>query len=296
MSRTKSGVATAVSLIGLMLASQAHAESGGNDQEIALLRQQLRLLEQKLDKLQKQTTANTTAAATANAKVDATAKVANANAAIPVKGAVAVPAAATVTMPGNRPTICTADGLNCVAFTGRIHFDGGGYDYHPNTAATVPQRLDDGVNVRRARIGVVGKFLGDWNYSLVYDFGGASDGFASTASVNGASVGFLPGGAVAGVENAYLSYTGLKPFGGKMAIEGGIMDLPYTLDEATSSNDILFMERASAGVVATNIAAGDFRSTVGTRWWNDAFWAGGYVTGPASGAIHSASSAAPAGT
>ena len=59
MSRTKSGVATAVSLIGLMLASQAHAESGGNDQEIALLRQQLRLLEQKLDKLQKQTSANT---------------------------------------------------------------------------------------------------------------------------------------------------------------------------------------------------------------------------------------------
>ena len=110
----------------LMLASQAHAESGGNDQEIALLRQQLRLLEQKLDKLQKQTSANTTAAANANAKVDATAKVANANAAYPAKGPVAPPAnAAVVTMPNNRPTICTADGQNCVAITGRIHFDGG---------------------------------------------------------------------------------------------------------------------------------------------------------------------------
>ena len=53
---------------------------------------------------------------------------------------------------------------------------------------------------------------------------------------------------------------------------------------------------ASAGIIATNIAAGDFRSTVGTRWWNDVLWAGGYVTGPSSGAIHSASSAAPAGT
>src|SRR6266702_1277732 len=100
MSKTKSGVAAAVSLIGLMLASHAHAEStGSSDSEIALLRQQLRLLEQKLDKLQKQTTANTTAAANANAKVDATANVANADAAIPVKGAVAAPAAATVTMP-----------------------------------------------------------------------------------------------------------------------------------------------------------------------------------------------------
>src|SRR5712691_8375727 len=295
MSRTKSGVATAVSLIGLMLASQAHAESGGNDQEIALLRQQLRLLEQKLDKLQKQTSANTTAAANANAKVDATAKVANANAAIPVKGPVA-PSGAVVTMPGNRPTICTDDGLNCVAITGRIHLDGGGYDYHPNTAATVPQRLDNGVNVRRARIGVIGKFMEDWNYALIYDFGGASDGFASTASAGGVPVGFLPGGAVSGIENAYLSYTGFKPFGGKLAIEGGVMDLPYTLDEATSSNDVLFMERAAAGIAATNIAAGDFRSTVGARWYTDTFWAGAYVTGPTTGAIHSASSINPPGT
>ena len=34
--------------------------------------------------------------------------------------------------------------------------------YYPNTPATDPQRLDNGVNARRARIGVVGKFLGDW--------------------------------------------------------------------------------------------------------------------------------------
>jgi phosphate-selective porin OprO/OprP len=48
-------------------------------------------------------------------------------------------------------------------------------------------------------------------------------------------------------------------------------------------------------VIATNIAAGDFRSAVGTRWWNDVFWAGAYVTGPTTGAIHSASSVAPNG-
>lgn len=90
----------------------------------------------------------------------------------------------------------------------------------------------------------------------------------------------MPGGGVSGVENAYLSYTGLKPFGGRMAIEAGIMDVPYTMDEATSSNDIMFMERASPGVIATNIAAGDFRSAAGTRWFNDQLWIGGYVTGP----------------
>ncbi len=197
---------------------------------------------------------------------------------------------AVVTMPNNRPTICTADGQNCVSISGRLHYDVGGYDYHPNTASTSPQRLDSGQNVRRARIGIQGKFLEDWNFALVYDFGGSSDGFGGSAP------GSLPGGGTSGVENAYISYTGLKPFGGKMAIEGGIMDVPWTLDEATSSNDITFMERASAGIVATNIASGDFRSAAGTRWFNDRFWAGGYVTGPTTGQIHSASSITPAGS
>jgi hypothetical protein len=156
--------------------------------------------------------------------------------------------------------------------------------------APSPQKLDSGENLRRARIGIVGKFFGDWNYALIYDFGGSSDGFG------GAAPGSLPGGGTSGVENAYLSYTGFEPFGGKMAIEGGIMDIPWTLDEATSSNDILFMERASVGIIAQNIAAGDFRSGAGTRWWNDQLWIGGYVTGPTSGAIHSASSVTPAGS
>jgi phosphate-selective porin OprO/OprP len=295
MSIAKLTTAAAVSLIGALVTSQARAQSAGADAEIAALKQQLRLMEQKLDALQKQTAANTAAAAKANAKADAKVNVTTANAAIPVKGAVA-PSEAVVTMPNNRPTICTADGQNCVAITSRVHFDGGGYDYRPNTPATVPQRLDDGVNVRRARIGVIGKFMSDWDYALIYDFGGASDGFASTASVGGAAVGFLPGGALSGIENAYLSYTGFKPFGGRLAIEGGVMDLPHTLDEASSSNDIPFMERAASGITATNIATGDFRSTFGARWYTDRFWAGAYVTGPKTGDIHSASSINPPGT
>jgi phosphate-selective porin OprO/OprP len=296
MTTPKLSASVALGLAGALMASQAHAQSASsNDAEIALLKQQLRLMEQKLDRLQKQTSENAAAAAKANAKADAKVAVASANAAYPVKGPVA-PSGVVVTMPNNRPTICTADNQNCIAITSRVHFDVGGYDYHPNSAATVPQRLDDGVNVRRARIGVIGKFLGDWDYALIYDFGGASDGFASTASVGGNAVGFLPGGALSGIENAYLSYTGFKPFGGKLAVEGGVMDLPYTLDEASSSNDIPFMERASSGITATNIAAGDFRSTFGARWYTDRFWAGAYVTGPTTGAIHSASSVNPNGT
>jgi phosphate-selective porin OprO/OprP len=226
MSKATLTTAAAIGVIGALMTSQARAGSaGGTDAEIALLKKQLQLLEQKLDKLQKQTAANTTAAANANAKAKADVQATVANAAYPVKGPVAS-ADAVVHMTNNRPTICTADEQNCIAITGRVHFDGGGYDYHPSTAATVPQRLDNGVNARRARIGVAGKFLNDWNFALIYDFGGTSDGFGGTGSVGGTAVGFLPGGALSGLENAYLSYTGLKPFGGQLAIEGGVMDVP----------------------------------------------------------------------
>ena len=305
MSKTTLTTAASISLMMTLITSPARAQSAsGADAEIALLKQQLKLMEQKLDKLQKQTAANTAAAATANAKVDAKVKAdtkavnlagANANTSYPVKGPVA-PSGVVVTMPNNRPTICTADDQNCIAITSRIHLDVGGYDYRPNTTATSPQGLDDGVNLRRARIGVVGKFLGDWNYALIYDFGGSSDGFGGTGSAGGVPVGFLPGGAVSGVENAYLSYTGIKPFGGTLAIEGGIMDLPFTLGEAMSSNDVPFMERASSQVIASTMAADDFRSAFGARWFNDRLWAGAYVTGPTTGAIHSASSVNPNGT
>jgi phosphate-selective porin OprO/OprP len=313
--RTSSTALTTAAAIGLagMLTSQAQAQSAGGEQaEIALLKQQLLLMQQKLDKLEKKTEANATAAARATAKVEKVEAKTNAkpdvklasvdaNAAYPVKGPI-VPGGAVVTMPNNRPTICTADGQNCVSITSRVHWDVGGYNYHPNSSATNPQKLDDGENLRRARIGLIGKFFGDWNYALIYDFGGSSDGFGGTGSTGaappagGAAVGFLPGGATSGIENAYLSYTGFHPFDGKLAIEAGVMDLDYTLDESTSSNNIVFMERASSGLIAQNIAAGDFRSAIGARWFTDRIWAGAYATGPATGAIHSASSLNPNGT
>ena len=200
-SGTKFAGVAAVGLIGTLLTPQAQAQSaGGEDAEIALLKQQVRLLEQKLEKLEKKTSANATAVANANAKADASAKAA----AYPVKPV--APIDAVVHMPNNRPTICTIDEQNCIAITSRLHLDVGGYDYRPNTLSTNPQDLNNGINVRRARIGVLGKFLGDWNYALVYDFGGSSDGFASTGSfgaslpnTGGTSIGFLSGGGTSGI-------------------------------------------------------------------------------------------------
>jgi phosphate-selective porin OprO and OprP len=294
MAFARQGSKIAIALVMVLIGSQVRAESS-TDAEIAALKKQLQLLEQKLDRLQKQTNANAAPAAKSRAKPDSKTAAVDANAIAPVK-VPTVPTGAIVTMPNNRPTICSADEQNCISLTSRLNFDAGGYNYSPNSSATKPQRLDDGVNVRRARIGVIGKFLGDWDYALIYDFGGSSDGFASTASAGGTPVGFLPGGRVSGIQNAYLSYSGLKPFDGQLKIEGGYMNVPYTLGQATSSNDIIFLERASADAIATRIAAGDFRSTFGTRWYDDSLWMGAYATGPTSGAVHSASSIDPPGT
>ncbi len=54
MSKKKMTAAAAIGLAG-MLTSQAQAQSAGKqDAEIALLKQQLRMMEQKLDRLEKQ--------------------------------------------------------------------------------------------------------------------------------------------------------------------------------------------------------------------------------------------------
>ena len=82
MSRAR--LTIAVGRFAATVASRAYAQSAGDDEaEVALLKQQLRLVEQKLDKLQKQSTANARAAAVASAKA------AKANTAIPVKRPIA---------------------------------------------------------------------------------------------------------------------------------------------------------------------------------------------------------------
>jgi phosphate-selective porin OprO/OprP len=253
-------------------AGSAGAQTTGSSQQIERLEQQIQVLQRELRQI-KATVAKSESDA---AKAESSARAAAAP--VPVTKTPEPPPAAIAAMSAsNRPSICTPDQQNCVALTSRLQFDVGGYNYRPATSKTSPQQLDDGVNARRARIGVLGTFMGDWNYALIYDFGGSSDGFGGFAP------GSLPGGGTSGIENAWLSYSGFKPF----VIEGGYMDLPYTLDEATSSNDIMFVERASSSVIATNIAAGDFRSAGGMRAYNDWIWAGGYLTGPTSGQMHS---------
>ncbi|HWG79388.1 MAG TPA: porin [Stellaceae bacterium] len=170
--------------------------------------------------------------------------------------------------PNNRPGFASADGQNTIELTSRLHFDIADYLKVEPQSPTGPHSLTSGVNARRARIGVLGKFMGDWNYTLIAEFGGSTDGPQTS-----------------NIENAYISYNGFRP----VAVDFGYLDVPFTLDEATSSNDIMFIERAEIQNVVTNMAANDERAAFGVRSNNDRYWAGTYLTGPVAGATHTGS-------
>jgi phosphate-selective porin OprO/OprP len=230
-----------------------------SDAEIAALRAQIRALEARLDGVQRQNASTARTAATASAKADA----AQARTVVPVKAASFLPPDTVVRMPNNRPTICTTDGFSCAGLTGQLHFDAAAYDYRPNTGFTSPQQLNNGVNARRARVGIIGTFARDFDFGLILDGGGTTDGIAS-------------------LNKAYITYRGFKSFY-NLSIEGGYIDVPYTLDQATSSNNTLFMERASPNTIATSVNAGDSRSAFGARMNDKTWWAGAYITGPSTG-------------
>jgi phosphate-selective porin OprO/OprP len=238
----------ALSATGSASAASADVTSLLNAQQ-----QQIQQLQQQLQILQDQVKAETQRAAAAPAPAPAPAATAAAD------------TPKVVETPNNRFFLSSADGKNTIGLTGRLHLDAGDYvSVRPDSKATGPGDLSSGFNARRARIGVTGKVDGDWGYTFIYDAGNSQDNTPK------------------GIQTAQIAYNGFK----NTALEFGYSDTFFSLDEATSSNDIMFMERATPGAIATGIATGDFRSNVGVRNWDDRYWIGGYVTGPAQGQAH----------
>lgn len=144
-----------------------------------------------------------------------------------------------------RPTLRTSDGYFEMALRGRMHFDMATYDQDDNNLSSIaPGRdLNEGGNFRRSELGMEGKFMRDWEYLVSYDFGGS-------------------GGEGGGnIKNMFLGYTGIKP----LRIQIGAIQVPMTMDDSTSSNEITFIERASAVNLATSMGAQKGRTAVGVR-------------------------------
>jgi phosphate-selective porin OprO/OprP len=152
-----------------------------------------------------------------------------------------------------------------IGLVGRVQLDAGAYtSFRADNRFVGPQALSNGFNARRARIGVLGTTPGGWSFGFIYDAGNSQD---TTPR---------------GIQTAQIVYGGLHG----AAFEIGYSSTYFTLDQATSSTDLVFLERSSASNIANNFNAGTFRANAGARFFGDRYWAGVYLTGPASGDSH----------
>jgi len=239
--------------VGALLVSGVPAKAQSINSQMQNLKQQIEQLNQQLQTLQNQIQQTQQKQAQTDATVN---QIKTAPATAQASGS-----APFLKMSGISPTFSSADGNFTLSPTGRLHFDMGDYvSYKKQSPSTTPNDLQSGVKARRARLGVQGTIDKDFGYTFIMDFGGSSVDNGST------------------IENAYVTYNGLP-----VHFVVGYQDTPYTIDETTSSNDIMLMERSSAQVVATEFGAGDNRSAIGAWWNNDRVWAGVFGTGNASG-------------
>ena len=123
-------------------------------------------------------------------------------------------------------TLESANGNNSISLTGRMHLD-----YRHNTMDLYDTDFNDrdsatgadNIELRRARLGVKGKFAKDFNYEIV---------------------GNLPGTAT--VDIAYVDYAKYP----EAKLRLGRFKQPFNLEELTSSNNIDFMERSFVNQLA----------------------------------------------
>lgn len=188
------------------------------------------------------------------------------------------PSAGGATIIGGKPVIQSADGRFAANLHGVMQFDAADYsqrtpgpitsDFRRGATAadTAHARdLSSGTNFRRARIGIDGKAFGDFEYNLLFEFGGAGEEDAGH------------------IQELWFQYSGLKPFHLKI----GAFPPSIGLEDQGSTNGALFLERPAVADMARSLAGGDFREAVqlwaaGERWY-----ASGAVTGRVVGVVNS---------
>lgn len=173
-------------------------------------------------------------------------------------------AATTVSIANGRPTIASGDGAFTASLRGIVQLDAAHYDQRSagppgsdfrrgsvGDAAEADRARDlaDGTNFRRVRFGIEGKAFSDWNYNLLFDFGGSGVEEAGK------------------ITNAYIEYAGLKP----LRFRVGAFAPTTGLEDATSNTASLFPERAAVAELVRGFAGGDGRTGAavlanGERW------------------------------
>jgi len=189
-----------------------------------------------------------------------------------------------VSLAGGRPSFSTADGQFTAALRGQIQLDTAAY-LQPsagpittdlrrsgpalgasasNVDLTHARNLKDGTLWRRARIGIDGTAYGDWDYRILFDFGGSGVEDAGQ------------------LYEAWAQYSGLRPF----HIRVGAWPQPIGLEDQASTNTQLFLERPAIADVARNLAAGDTRIGAGAFGYDNYWFVSADVTGRTIGVVN----------
>jgi phosphate-selective porin OprO/OprP len=103
--------------------------------------------------------------------------------------------------------------------------------------------FSDGFLFRRARFGVDGVINSNWNYRLLFEFAGS--GTEGPSRIN----------------DAWIAYTGFAPF----TFQLGAFSPPSNMDDSTSPDDQVFVERASASELSRALGGADGRLGFGLR-------------------------------
>ena len=181
------------------------------------------------------------------------------------------------TIANGKPTISTADGAFSATLHGVMQFDAGqsfiasagpvATDLRrtgpalgattSNAEAIRARDLNSGTNFRRARIGIDGKVFSNFDYSVLFDFGGSGAEDAGR------------------IQELWVQYSGWKPF--KLKI--GAFQPSTGLEDQNSTNGMPFLERPAPSDVARSLGAGDFRTGAQLYASGDRWFASGAVTG-----------------
>ena len=183
-----------------------------------------------------------------------------------------------------KPTLTSADGKFTATLHGVMQLDTAAYfqnavgptstDFRrdgpalgasaTNVDAAHARDLKDGDLFRRARIGLDGTAYGDWDYRLVFDFGGAGTEDAGQ------------------VYETWVQYSGLKPF----HIRVGAFPPQIGMEDQASTNGMPFLERSVDSDLSRGLAAGDTRTAAEVFGGGDHWLISGAVTGRTIGVLN----------
>jgi phosphate-selective porin OprO/OprP len=176
----------------------------------------------------------------------------------PTNAADAARPAPRLELNNGRPVITAADGRSAIAIRANVQMDSGVYqedeegpldsDFRRGSMGggrenNAARDFSDGQYFRRARLGVEGAFASNFNYRLLLELGGS--GTEGPTRIN----------------DAWIAYTGLAPF----TFQLGAFSPPSNMDDGTSPEDQVFIERASSAELSRALGGADGRLGLGIR-------------------------------